>query len=122
MTDPTGEFFAVVSRRGHTPLLAEVHGSIRFDLVSDRGTDSWFVDVRFGDLQVLHERREADCVVRTRRVLFDRLITGQANIYTAWLRNDLSIEGEVQLARYLQRIAPGPPGAHHPRAFARERR
>jgi hypothetical protein len=122
MADPTTEFFAALARHGHEPLLADVTGTIRYDLVSDRGTDSWFVEIRRGDLRVLHEMREADCVVRTKRELFNRFVTGEASNYAAWLRNELRIEGEVQLSRYFQRLAPGPPGAHHPRTFARERR
>jgi hypothetical protein len=74
-----------------------------------------------GDVQVSREKREADCVIRTDRALFDRFVTGEAHLYTAWVRNELRAEGDVRLGRLFERVLPGPPGAHHPRMFARER-
>jgi hypothetical protein len=120
--DPTGEFFARLARRGHEPLLEGVTGTIRYDLEYEHGIERWFVVITRGDLRVSREEPEADCVVRTRRSLFDRLATGQEPQYTAWARNELRAEGEARLAYLVQRLLPGPPGAHHPRAFASERR
>jgi hypothetical protein len=122
MSDPTAEFFARLGRRGHEPLLEEVTGTIRFDLEHERGIDRWFLVIRQGDLRVSPEEREADCVLHTTRTLFDRFVSGQEYVYAAWVRNELRAEGEVALGYLFQRVLPGPPGAHHPREFARERR
>ncbi|SCL25346.1 SCP-2 sterol transfer family protein [Micromonospora rhizosphaerae] len=122
MSDPTAEFFARLGRRGHEPLLEEVTGTIRFDLAHEHGIDRWFLEISQGDLRVSREEREVDCVIRTSRDLFDRLAKGQEDQYAAWVRNEIRAEGEARLAYLLQRVLPGPPGAHHPRAFAPERR
>lgn len=115
--DPTGEFFARLGRRGHEPLLEGVTGTIRFDLETEHGVERWFLVITRGDLRVSREEPRADCVVHARRNLFDRLATGQEPQYTAWVRNELRAEGESRLAYLVQRLLPGPPGAHHPRAF-----
>lgn len=122
MSDPTAEFFDGLGHRGHERLLEEATGTIRFDLEHDHGVDRWFLVIRQGDIRVSREEREVDCVICTNRALFDRLAGGEAHIYTAWVRNELRVEGDVRLARLFQRVLPGPPSAHHPRMFARERR
>lgn len=120
--DPTGDFFTRLGRRGHEPLLEGVTGTIRFDLAHEHGVDRWFLVITHGDLRVSRDEPDADCVIRARRTVFDGLVTGQEPHYTAWVRNELRAEGEARLAYLLQRVLPGPPGAHHPRAFAHERR
>jgi hypothetical protein len=122
MSDLSAEFFARLGRRGYEPLLAEAVGSIRFDLGHDGGVDHWFVRMNRGDVQVSREEGAADCVIRASRQLFDRITSGRAYLYTAWVRNELRAEGEVRLGYLFQRLMPGPPGAHDPRAFAHERR
>lgn len=121
MSDPTASFFDELGRRGHELLLKEATGTIRFDLEHDHKVDSWFLVIRQGDLSVSRERREADCVVHASRALFDRLVTGQTHLYSAWVRNELTAEGDVRLGRLFQRVLPGPAGAYHPRRFAQER-
>ncbi|MET8310295.1 SCP2 sterol-binding domain-containing protein [Micromonospora sp. NPDC005173] len=122
MSDPTAEFFDGLDHRGHEPLLQEATGTIRFDLEHDHGVDRWFVVIQQGDVRVSREEREADSVIRADKGLFDRIVSGEENLYAAWVRNELRAEGEVRLARLIQRAFPGPPGAHHPRMFAWERR
>jgi putative sterol carrier protein len=122
MSDLTASFFDELGRRGHELLLKEATGTIRFDLEHDHEVDHWLVEIRRGDLRISREEREADCVVHAPRPLFDRLVTGDTHIYSAWLRNELRAEGDVRLGRLFQRVLPGPPGAHHPRRFAVERK
>ncbi|WP_319460175.1 SCP2 sterol-binding domain-containing protein [Micromonospora sp. RTP1Z1] len=122
MSDPTAEFFDGLGRRGHEPLLQEATGTIRFDLEHDHGIDHWLVTINNGDIQVSREDREADSVVRADKGLFDRIVSGGENLYAAWVRNELRAVGDIRLARFIQRVFPGPPGAHHPRMFASERR
>lgn len=122
MSDPTASFFDELSRRGHERLLRETTGTLRFDVEHDSEVESWFLGIRQGDLSVSRDKRAADCVVHASKSLFDRLVTGQTHIYSAWARNELRAEGELRLARLFQRVLPGPPGARHPRTFADERR
>ncbi|WP_446215055.1 SCP2 sterol-binding domain-containing protein [Micromonospora sp. IBHARD004] len=121
MSDPAAEFFDRLGRRGHEPLLEEATGTTRFDLEHAHGVDHWLVTIMNGDLQVSREKSDADCVIRTDKALFGRFVSGEAHLYTAWVRNELRAEGDVRLARLFERVFPGPPGAHHPRGFARER-
>ncbi|MEH0846409.1 SCP2 sterol-binding domain-containing protein [Micromonospora sp. CPCC 205711] len=123
MSNPTASFFEALGRRGHEPLLKEATGTLRFDLAHDHEVDRWFLVIERGDVRVSRdEEREADCLVHGSRAVFDRIVSGRSHIYAAWVRNELRTEGDVRLARLLQRIMPGPPGAHHPREFARERK
>lgn len=121
MSDPTASFFHELGRRGYESLLQDATGTIRFNLEHDHEVDTWFLAIRQGDLSVSREEREADCVVHASRVLFDRLVTGQTHIYSAWVRNELRSEGDMRLGRLFQRVLPGPPDAHHPRRFGHER-
>ncbi|MFC8616268.1 SCP2 sterol-binding domain-containing protein [Micromonospora purpureochromogenes] len=119
MSNPTANFFDALDRRGHEPLPEDAVGSIRFDLEHDHEVDHWLLVIRRGDVHVWREESGADRVVRGSRAAFDRMVTGRSHIYAAWVRNDFRAEGDGRLPRFLQRVMPGPPGAHHPREFAR---
>ncbi|WP_158289878.1 SCP2 sterol-binding domain-containing protein [Micromonospora sp. S4605] len=121
MSDPTAEFFDRLDRRGHEPLFEGACGTLRVDLVHEHGVDRWFVTMTPGDVHVTRADREVDAVLRVNRALFDRFVTGEANIYTAWVRNELTAEGDVRLPWLLERVMPQPTDAHHPRAFVAER-
>jgi len=121
MPDQTAEFFDELGRRGHEPLLGRVTATIRFDLEREHGVDHWLLTITRGDLRITRENRDANAVIRTTKALFDRFVTGEAYMYAAWVRNELILTGDLGLGRLFQRIVPGRPGAHHPRAFARER-
>lgn len=122
MSSPTADFFEDIGRRGHERLLTGVTGTVWFDLEHDHEVEGWFLAIKGGDIRVSREERPADCVVRGSRTAFDRVVSGKSHIYSAWVRNELRAEGDVRLARLLQRLMPGPTGAHHPREFVHERR
>ncbi|MEV0723350.1 SCP2 sterol-binding domain-containing protein [Micromonospora purpureochromogenes] len=122
MSNPTASFFEALGRRGHEPLLEEATGAIRFDLDHEQGVDHWFVMIDRGDVRVSRDEGEADCVLHSTRANFDRIVDGTTNIYSAWVRNDIRVEGDLRPAALIQRIMPGPSGAHHPREFAQARR
>ncbi|SCF23368.1 SCP-2 sterol transfer family protein [Micromonospora viridifaciens] len=122
MSNPTTSFFEALGRRGHEALLGDASGTIRFDLTTERGVDRWLLLIDRGDVRVSRDGGGADCVFRCSRATFDRIVAGQSQIYSAWLRNELRTEGDVRLVRLVQRLLPGSPGARHPRDFARERR
>lgn len=113
MFDPTAEFFGTLRQR-HEQLTEEA-GTIRFDLAGERGTEHWFLEISHGDLSVSRDTREADLVVRADRGLFDKIVTGEANMYAARLRYQVTFVGSTRLARSFQLILPGPPGSRHPR-------
>ena len=114
MPDPTAEFFGTLRQRRHERLLREA-GTIRFDLTGEGETQHWFLEISHGDLSVSRDARAADCVIRADRGLFDKIVTGEANINTAWLRYQVAFEGNTRLARSFDQILPGLPGSRHPR-------
>jgi hypothetical protein len=109
--DATSAFFADLAGRGHEPLLASSTGTLRFDLVSGRRVEHWFVSVKKGDLAVSNKESRADATVRLDRTLFDRMVTGRANAMAATLRGVLVPEGDLGLVILFQRLFPGPPAS-----------
>ena len=108
MTDSTAGFFHELGRRGHEPSLEKAKGSIRFDLVADARTDRWLVTLDKGDVSVSRRNAAADCVVRTDRTVFDAMVTGNVNGMTAYLRGELTFEGDPELLVLFQRVLPAP--------------
>jgi putative sterol carrier protein len=120
MSDPTTEFFDTLGdhrHHRHHRLLESRAGSIRFDLAGEHETEHWFVEISHedGELNVSHDARAADCVVRADRGLFNKIVTGETNMLTAWLRNQVIYEGNSRLAVFFEQLLPGPPGSRHPR-------
>jgi hypothetical protein len=114
MSDPIAEFFGTLGDRRHERLL-EMAGTIRFDLAGERETEHWFLEISHGDLSVSRDTREADLVVHADRGFFNKVVTGEASMLAAWLRNQIIFEGDFVLSRAVELILPGPPGARHPR-------
>jgi putative sterol carrier protein len=119
MTDSTAEFFHELDRRGHEPLLEKATGSVRFDLADGRRIDRWLVSLDRGEVTASHKNAAADCVVRTDRRLFDAIARGDVNAMAAYLRGDLTLEGDPELMVLIQRIFPGPPAPPSRRRGAR---
>ena len=109
MTDSTAEFFQELGRRGHEPLLEKATGIVRFDLVDGRRTERWFVALDRGDVSVSRKNAAADCIVRGDRSLLEAMATGEANAMAAYLRGELTLEGDPELLVLFQRVLPGPP-------------
>src|SRR5436190_15328476 len=108
MTDSTAEFFRGLGRREHGPLLEKAQGTVRFDLVDGRRTERWLVMLDGGDVSVVRKNAAADCVVRAERTLFEGMVTGEVNAMAAFLRGELTLEGDPELLVLIQRILPGP--------------
>jgi putative sterol carrier protein len=115
MTDRAEEFFDRLGQRGFERLLLDAEGTLRVDLERDEQTDTWFVLINKGKVEVAREGREADCIMRADRSLFEQLVTGEVDPHTAWLRNQISREGDLLLLNSFQRIFPGPRNARNPR-------
>jgi hypothetical protein len=118
LSNPTDEFFAGLSRRGYEPLLQRMDRVLRFDLSEDGQTVHWLLTVRRGELVVSQGEGGADCVITTSRKTFDRIARGETKALAAWLRNLIAVEGQLYPLIMLERLLPGPPGAHDPRAIA----
>ncbi len=119
MPNATMIFFAGLSRLGHEPLLERMNTELRFDLHEDgRETQYWRLGIRRGYLSVSHGQEDADCVITATRPTFDRIARGETKPLAAWLRNQIAVEGRLQPLIMLERLLPGPPGAHDPRALA----
>ena len=121
MTDPTGEFFEALSHRDPDPRVAKIRGTVQLELERGVETDYWAVILAGGNVSALPGRRDAQCVINTTRDFFDLLVTGQAAAFAALLRNQISVSGDLLMYGYFQRLLPGPPGAHDPRALVAER-
>jgi len=107
-SDPTTEFFAELSSRGHEPLLRKAKGSARFDVVDGRRTARWLLAIDKGDVGVSRRNAAADCVVRADRATFDRIVGGELNFMAAALRAEVSVRGDPKLLVLLQRLFPRP--------------
>jgi putative sterol carrier protein len=108
MVDATAEFFEQLQTSGHEPLLDKVSGSVRFELENGKEMDRWFVSIDRGDVHVSHRNAKADCTVRTRKELFDRITRGEANAMASLLRGTLAIDGNYELLVLFQRLFHGP--------------
>ena len=107
-SDSTAEFFRALGRRGHEPLVERASGTVRFDLVEGKRTDHWLVTLDRGDVSVSRKNVPADCVIRTRRALFDEIARGDVNGTTAYLRGELTAEGDAEFLVLIQRLIPAP--------------
>ena len=107
-TDPVGEFYGGLAERGREPLLQNVSGTLRFDLVDGERVEHWYLTIKNGDVAVSHKDAEADATVRTAKVLFEGITTGRVNAMAAALRGALVPRGNLALVVLFQRLFPGP--------------
>lgn len=120
-TDPVAHFFDELGRRGTEPLLHNVSGRIRFDVIDGTQTDSWAVDVRKGTLTVTRDAGPGDTLIRGERSVFEALVSGRMNVGAAVIRGALECSGDLQLMVAIQRIFPPPPRGWDPTADTRSR-
>jgi putative sterol carrier protein len=106
--DLADEFFRRLAERGHEPLLQNVSGTLRFDLVDGERVEHWHLTIKNGDVAVSHNDAEADAVVRTSKVLFEGMTAGRVNAMAAALRGAVVPRGNLALVVSFQRLFPGP--------------
>ncbi|MEH1059431.1 SCP2 sterol-binding domain-containing protein [Micromonospora sp. CPCC 206171] len=121
MSETTRKFFDGLERHGHERLLKKTNGTIRFDLEHANEVDHWFVEIRGGAVRVSQQNSDADTVIRSDSAFFDRMARGEAKPLPAWLRNEITSEGEFRFIVLLERLFAPPPGARHPRMTDRDR-
>jgi putative sterol carrier protein len=109
MADPTADFFESLRARAKEPLLHDVEGVLRFDVVEGNRTDHWFVAMEHGNVVVSKRNGKADSVIRAEKKTFDRLVSGDMNAMAAALRGEIDIGGDPTLLLVFQRVFPGPP-------------
>jgi putative sterol carrier protein len=105
--DATAEFFAELGERDDVLPGARATGTLRFDIVEGRRLEQWFVRIEKGSIDVSRGGAEADCVLRSSRELFARIALGDANLFAALLRGEVTIEGDPRLAVLFHRLFPG---------------
>ena len=106
--DPIAEFLEDLAAQGHQPLLHNVSGTIRLDLLDPSGPEYWFITVREGTVSVSNRNAKADAVGRAEEKLIAGIAKGSVNVNAALLRGDLEIEGDLALISSFARLFPGP--------------
>ena len=91
--DTVCEFFRGLAERRREPLLQNVSGTLRFDLVDGERVEHWYLTIKNGDVAVSHKEAEADAIVRTGKALFDGMTAGKVNAMAAALRGTLVPQG-----------------------------
>jgi putative sterol carrier protein len=110
VADTGALFFDALSGGGTHPLLAKARGTVRFDVRDGERIRRWRVEIDRGEVTVSRRRGAADCVVRTDVAVFDGLVKGEINALTAFLRGEVTLEGDPELLVLFQRVLPAPPG------------
>lgn len=108
-TNLAEEFFNRLAAQPQ-PLLHDVEASIRIELDEHgRATDSWLLRIDHGRVRVSRRGGKADAAIKTDRVLFDQMVTGEVNSVAAALRGRLRLDGDIRLLVVFGRLLPGPP-------------
>jgi SCP-2 sterol transfer family len=109
MSSPTETFFAELAAREHVPWLEHERGALRFEVVDGEWVREWTVAFDNGAVQVTRTEADVDAVMRIDRALFDRVVGGEANLLSAWLRGEVTYAGSLELLTQVGRLVPGPP-------------
>ncbi|BCJ62846.1 SCP2 sterol-binding domain-containing protein [Micromonospora endophytica] len=118
MSETVREFFDRLAHGGGR-MLRQVSGTVRFDLTSPGGVDRWLVVIDQGQVTASRGRADtADTVIQVDEALFLRMTRGEVKPLPAFLRNDLTADGEFRMVVMLERLFAPPPGARHPRTVA----
>ncbi|MCG5452051.1 MULTISPECIES: SCP2 sterol-binding domain-containing protein [Micromonospora] len=105
---------------GRRPDLPETTaGTLRLDVRDDGSTDHWHLTIADQRVRVTRSADDAELVVRADRAVFDRMARGELHPGAGLLRNELTVQGNMQLLMLLRRIFSGPYGARHPHELGR---
>jgi putative sterol carrier protein len=102
--DAVTAFFEDLGSRGYEPLLRNVSGSLRFDLVNGKTTERWLVTIRKGNLTVSRRNVAADTTMQLSRALFGAVARGETNVLSAMLRGEVVLEGDYRLVIMVRRL------------------
>jgi putative sterol carrier protein len=104
MSDATQDFFQRIDGREPDPRLGRVRGTVRFELADGDAVDTWTAVLDRGAVRVARDAERVDCVVRTERATFERMVGGELNPTVALLQGLVVAEGELDLLWYFQRL------------------
>lgn len=108
MSDPTAAFFDALKQRDYQPALARRSGTVRIEVDDNGRRERWFVAIDDGTVEVSKRNQKADSIVRLEKPLLDRIVTGEANAFTAMLRGEVSVDGDWNLLIVFQRLFASP--------------
>ena len=117
--DATARFFEGLGQRHAEPLLRNVTGRVRFDVVEGDRTERWLVAVGADGMTVTRGKGPVDCTIRGERSVFEEIVRGRMNMTAAVLRGALTCHGDLELLLAIQRIFPDPPPGWDPTASSR---
>ncbi|MDM4721010.1 SCP2 sterol-binding domain-containing protein [Micromonospora sp. WMMA1363] len=120
MTEATERFFESLPARAPDVLRGLVSGTLQIQLNNGDHTAHWRVRMAPGSIEVSRQPGPADAILYSTEDLFDRLVTGRAQLLAAVLRNESTLSGNVVLFLAFRRFFPDPPGTRDPREVARE--
>ena len=106
---PTSRFFSDLANRGPEPMVKNVTGSVRCDVVDGPTTEHWLVTIKKGEIAVSNRNGAADVDVRGDRNIIDEITAGTKNAQAAILRGAITIEGDFETMNQFMRLLPGPP-------------
>lgn len=110
VSSPTEAFFDELAHREHVPWLEHEHGALRYEIVDGQCVREWTVVFDNGTVDVSQAETAVDGVLRADRTLFDRVVCGEANLLSAWLRGEVDYTGSLELLTQMSRLLPGPAG------------
>ncbi|MEV4656052.1 SCP2 sterol-binding domain-containing protein [Micromonospora sp. NPDC049301] len=114
-----GEYLRQLGSGRRADLPETTAGTMRLDAREDGHTEHWYLTIADQHVRVTQSGDDADLVIRAAPAALDRLARGETHVAAALLRNELSVQGKLQLLMLLRRIFPGPAGARHPRELGR---
>ncbi|MFY1637966.1 SCP2 sterol-binding domain-containing protein [Solwaraspora sp. WMMB335] len=98
-------------------------GTVRFDVLGEGETTYWYISIGKEKIRVSSTGPEPDATIRSDRMLFDRLASGDERFIPLLFRNALVVEGDLGIADQISRVLfAGAPTGQHPKDFARGRR
>jgi hypothetical protein len=107
-SDSAEDFFASIGAGRHVSRLSRCRGSVRFDMVSPAGVESWRIDIEKGDVTAARDGSPADAVARADKEIVDGIIRGDVNPVAATLRGVLAVEGNWDLLLLVPRLLNDP--------------
>ena len=107
MTDPTSDFFGNLETHG-APQLGNVEASIRIDLDQGKATEHRLVTIDRGKISVSRKNAKADAVLHADKKMFDRLVQGEVNPISSFLRGLWRADGNAELIVLFQGLFPAP--------------
>jgi len=106
MADLIDRYFDTLEEAPLPPLLSKFDGVIRFDIAADSDIGYWTVSIRCGGVKLSMGEFPADCVFRTDRELFNRILGREESLIASFLRGDLTIQGDLHIMFLIERLLP----------------